>query len=104
MARVPVVRIDRSLRRSLRAFDADRLHFLDEAAVLGPVAGLRFGPSTVYVVSDADVARTIRDQPADLISLKLGINIVNGDTMRDVPVPPRVRVTSFGVVAEASVT
>ena len=32
---------------------------------------------------DGFVARTIRDQPADLISLKLGINIVNGDTMRE---------------------
>jgi cytochrome P450 len=59
MAHVPVVRIDRSLRRSLRTFDEDRLHFLDEAAALGPVAGLRFGPSTVYVVSDAELARTM---------------------------------------------
>jgi lysophospholipase L1-like esterase len=32
---------------------------------------------------DQFVARTIRDLPADLISLKLGINIVNGDTMRE---------------------
>jgi hypothetical protein len=31
---------------------------------------------------DQFTARTIRDQPADLISLKLGINVVNGDTMR----------------------
>lgn len=31
---------------------------------------------------DPFAARTIRDEPADLISLKLGINIVNGDTMR----------------------
>jgi GDSL-like Lipase/Acylhydrolase family len=31
---------------------------------------------------DFFVARTIRDQPADLISLKLGINIVNMDLMR----------------------
>ena len=57
MADVPVVRIDRSLRRSLRAFSEDRLRFLDEATALGPVAGLRFGPSTVYVVSDAEAAR-----------------------------------------------
>lgn len=32
---------------------------------------------------DQFVARTIRDMPADLISLKVGINIVNGDTMRE---------------------
>lgn len=32
---------------------------------------------------DQFVARTIRDQPADVISLKIGINIVNGDTMRE---------------------
>lgn len=31
---------------------------------------------------DPFIARTIRDQPADLISLKLGINIVNMDLMR----------------------
>jgi hypothetical protein len=32
---------------------------------------------------DQHVARTIRDLPADAISLKVGINIVNGDTMRE---------------------
>ncbi len=32
---------------------------------------------------DQMVARTIRDLPADLISIKAGINIVNGDTMRE---------------------
>ena len=31
---------------------------------------------------DPFVARTIRDTPADLISVKLGINLVNGDVMR----------------------
>ncbi|MFE9575515.1 GDSL-type esterase/lipase family protein [Nocardia sp. NPDC006044] len=31
---------------------------------------------------DPFVARTIRDTPADLISLKLGINVVNADVMR----------------------
>ncbi|MCO5993507.1 GDSL-type esterase/lipase family protein [Actinoallomurus rhizosphaericola] len=31
---------------------------------------------------DPFTARTIRDLPADVISLKLGINVVNGDTMR----------------------
>jgi len=32
---------------------------------------------------DQFVARTIRDEPADVISLKIGINVVNGDTMRE---------------------
>jgi len=32
---------------------------------------------------DPMVARTIRDLPADLISLKVGINIVNADSMRE---------------------
>jgi hypothetical protein len=31
---------------------------------------------------DPFTARTIRDQPADLISVKVGINLVNGDAMR----------------------
>ena len=31
---------------------------------------------------DPFTARTMRDQPADLISLKIGINLVNGDAMR----------------------
>jgi hypothetical protein len=32
---------------------------------------------------DQHTARAIRDLPADLISLKAGINVVNGDTMRE---------------------
>jgi hypothetical protein len=32
---------------------------------------------------DQFVARSIRDEPADMISLKVGINVVNGDTLRD---------------------
>jgi lysophospholipase L1-like esterase len=32
---------------------------------------------------DQAVARTIRDLPADAISLKVGINVINGDTMRE---------------------
>ncbi|MGZ4795406.1 MAG: cytochrome P450 [Acidimicrobiia bacterium] len=59
MAEIPTLRIDRSLRRSLRAFSRDRLRYLDDAAALGPVAGLRFGPATVFVLTDADAARRI---------------------------------------------
>lgn len=40
---------------------------------------LGFGGSALV---DPFTARAIRDTPADLISLKLGINVVNGDVMR----------------------
>jgi hypothetical protein len=39
---------------------------------------------------DQHVARTIRDLEAELISLKLGINVVNGDTMRERTFRPAV--------------
>lgn len=39
---------------------------------------------------DQFAARTIRDTPADMISLKLGINVVNGDTMRERAFVPAV--------------
>ncbi len=39
---------------------------------------------------DAFVARTIRDRPAEAISLKLGINVVNGDTFRERTFVPAV--------------
>jgi cytochrome P450 len=57
MRSAPIVRVDRSLRRGLRAFDADRFRWLDEAAALGPLTGLRFGPVNAWVVSDAALAR-----------------------------------------------
>lgn len=52
------------------------------AARLGAVAlqNLGFGGNCHL---DPFVARTIRDQPADRISLKIGINIVNMDSMRE---------------------
>ncbi|PZU36367.1 MAG: lipase [Microbacterium sp.] len=33
--------------------------------------------------ADGFTARAIRDQPADIITVKIGINVVNGDTMRE---------------------
>jgi lysophospholipase L1-like esterase len=39
---------------------------------------------------DGFAARAIRDSAADLISLKLGINVVNGDTMRERAFRPAV--------------
>jgi cytochrome P450 len=59
MRSAPTVQIDRSIRRALTTFDADRLHWLDAAAALGPLAGLRFGPTTAWVLSDADAARVM---------------------------------------------
>ena len=51
------------------------------AAALGKVelVNLGFGGGALL---DPFTARTIRDTPADLISLKIGINIVNADLMR----------------------
>ncbi|WP_287813094.1 GDSL-type esterase/lipase family protein [Achromobacter sp.] len=51
------------------------------AASLGGVelVNLGFGGSALL---DPFMARTIRDTPADLISLKLGINVINADLMR----------------------
>src|SRR4051794_1743110 len=65
MRSAPILRVDRSLRRGLRAFDADRFRWLDEAAALGPVAGLRFGPVNAWVVSDATLARRMLITNAD---------------------------------------
>ncbi len=59
MPSVPTVRIDRSLLRSLRAFSEGRLRYLDDAAALGPVAGLRFGRLKVHVVTDPELARRL---------------------------------------------
>ncbi len=65
MRSAPIVRVDRSIRRGLRSFDADRFRWLDEAAAAGPIAGLRFGPVNAWVVSDAAVARRMLITDAD---------------------------------------
>ncbi|MBF9068664.1 GDSL-type esterase/lipase family protein [Streptacidiphilus fuscans] len=51
------------------------------AAATGQVelVNLGFGGSALL---DPFVARTMRDTPADLVSLKIGINVVNADVMR----------------------
>ena len=51
------------------------------AARLGGAELINLGLGGSALV-DPFTARTIRDTPADLISLKLGINVVNADTMR----------------------
>jgi hypothetical protein len=59
------------------------------AARLGGVelTSLGFGGQCML---DAFVARTIRDLEADVISLKVGINVVNGDTLRERTFGPAV--------------
>ncbi len=51
------------------------------AASAGDVELINLGFSGSALL-DPFTARAMRDTPADLISLKLGINVVNGDTMR----------------------
>ncbi|WP_205473071.1 SGNH/GDSL hydrolase family protein [Nocardioides sp. SYSU D00038] len=59
------------------------------AARLADVALVNLGLGGSALL-DPFVARTIRDQPADLISLKLGINVVNQDLMRRRALRPAV--------------
>src|ERR1700730_2391067 len=81
MRAAPTVRVDRAIRRSLQAFDRDRLRWLDDAAALGPIAGLRFGPTTVWVLSDPEAARTMlvtdgdawTRPPAMRVPIRLGV-------------------------------
>ncbi len=58
MVSTPSIRVHRSVTKALKLFDADRLRWLDEAAALGPLVALRMGPINVWVVTDADAART----------------------------------------------
>lgn len=75
------IRIDRSLRRALRSFDANRLEWLDRGAAAAPLAQFRFGPVRTWLVSDPDLARhmLIADAaswerpPAAIIPIRLGI-------------------------------
>src|SRR5579862_3718009 len=77
----PKVKIHRSLTKALKLFDADRFRWLDEAAALGPIAGLRMGPVTTWVVTDPDTARTMlltdssswTRPPATLAPVRIGV-------------------------------
>jgi cytochrome P450 len=55
----PEVKVHRSVFTALKLFDADRFRWLDEAAALGPVAALKMGPVRVWVITDAEIARTM---------------------------------------------
>jgi pentalenene oxygenase len=77
----PTLHVDRSLRRALRRFEEDRFGWLDEASALGPVAGLRLGPVTAWVVTDPSLARSMliaesarwRRPPALITPVRLGV-------------------------------
>jgi cytochrome P450 len=59
MGAVPELKVDRSVLKALKRFDADRLGWLDAAAAEGPLTALRMGPVTTWVVTDPEAARTI---------------------------------------------
>ena len=75
------IRIDRSLFRALRSFNANRLEWLDKGAAAAPLAQLRFGPVRTWSVTDPDLARQMlitdaaswERPPAALIPIRLGI-------------------------------
>lgn len=56
---LPEIVIGRRANPALRAFNADRLRWLDEAAAAGPVTSLRLGFVRMWVVTDPDIARTM---------------------------------------------
>jgi cytochrome P450 len=81
MSVVPELKVHRSVTKGLKLFDADRLRWLDEAAAIGPLVGLRMGPVTTFVVTDAEAARTMlvpegsswTRPPALAVPIRLGV-------------------------------
>jgi cytochrome P450 len=81
MNTAPEVKLHRSVFKALKLFDADRFRWLDEAAALGPVATLRMGPIKVWVITDAEVARTMlvtesaswTRPPATRVAIRVGV-------------------------------
>ena len=81
MDTAPSIKVHRSITKALRLFDADRFRWLDEAAALGPLVSLRMGPVKVWVITDADAARTMlvtdasawTRPPATLAPIRVGV-------------------------------
>jgi cytochrome P450 len=81
MGSAPELRVDRSLTKALKRFDADRLRWLDEAAALGPLVALKMGPVKVWVLTDAEAARAVlvtdgsswTRPPATLVPIRVGV-------------------------------
>jgi cytochrome P450 len=65
----------------LRRFDADRFRWLDEAASIGSLVGLQMGPVRVWVVTNAELARTMlvtesaawTRPPATRVPIRVGV-------------------------------
>ncbi len=82
MSAAPELRIHRSsVTKGLKLFDADRLRWLDDAAAVGPLVALRMGPVKLFVVTDAEVARTMlvaegpswTRPPAARVAVRMGV-------------------------------
>jgi cytochrome P450 len=77
----PELKIHRSITKALKLFDADRFRWLDEAAAIGPLVALRMGPVKTWVVTDAELARTMlvadgsswMRAPATLTPIRVGV-------------------------------
>lgn len=75
------VLINRSLVRSLRAFEENRLAWFDAAAAAGPVTQLRFGRVKTWVITDPAIARQMlivdgaswERPPAAYVPIRLGV-------------------------------
>lgn len=55
----PVVAVHRSTRQGLQLLNQDRFRWFDEAAEHGGLTALAVGHLTIWVVTDADIAREI---------------------------------------------
>ena len=81
MGAVPELKVHRSVSKSLKLFDADRLRWLDEAAAAGPLTALRMGRVKVWVLTDPDAARAmlVTDSsswtrpPATVVPIRMGV-------------------------------
>ena len=57
---LPTLRIDRSLSRSMKLYSDDPLRWFGQAAEMGPIVAIKFGPITpTYVLNDPEVARSL---------------------------------------------
>lgn len=80
--KVPTLRIAGSIRRSVQLLNEDPLRWFSEAAEMGPIVAMAFGPVTAnYIVNDPEAARSIfianaqswRRPPVTIIPIRLAI-------------------------------
>ena len=81
-AKVPTLRIAGSIRRSVQLLNKDPLRWFSEAAEMGPIVAMAFGPVTAnYIVNDPEAARSIfianaqswRRPPVTITPIRLAI-------------------------------